>query len=253
MSMFRALVLLIALGAGGLAAYLATNMRPASTPTTEVVELAPQIRSMDVLVASRDIKPGAALSRQNVRWLAWPEEGVSSTFITRQSRPEAVSEVEGAVVRSQFYEGEPIREGKLARVESGFLSAILQAGRRAAAVRVTAQSTAGGFILPNDRVDVIHTVATEGANVSRTILRNIRVLAIDQTVEERDGESVVVGRTATLELDPAQVETLASAEATGTVTLALRSMADAGEVDEDQRSGMVRIFRSGRSQVVNTQ
>jgi pilus assembly protein CpaB len=140
-------------------------------------------------------------------------------------------------------------------VESGFLSAILPSGKRAAAVRVTAQSTAGGFILPNDRVDVVHTGASGDNTVSQTILRNIRVLAIDQTVEERDGERVVVGKTATLELDPAQVEIITAAETSGTVSLALRSMADVGEEDdtEHRRTGIVRIFRSGQSQLVKTQ
>jgi pilus assembly protein CpaB len=252
--MLRIVVLAIALTAGLAAAYLTMNMQ-SPPPTAEVVALAPQIQSRDVLVASRDIQPGVSLSRENVRWLAWPEEGVSSTFIARTERPEAVNEVEGAIVRSQFYEGEPIREGKLARVESGFLSAILPSGKRAAAVRVTAQSTAGGFILPNDRVDVVHTGASGDDTVSQTILRNIRVLAIDQTVEEQDGERVVVGKTATLELDPGQVEIVTAAETSGTVALSLRSMADVAEEDdsEQRRTGIVRIFRSGQSQLVKTQ
>jgi pilus assembly protein CpaB len=252
--MLRIVVLAIALTAGLAAAYLTMNMQ-SPPPSTEVVALAPQIQSRDVLVASRDIQPGSSLSRENVRWLAWPEEGVSSTFIVRTERPEAVNEVEGAIVRSQFYEGEPIREGKLARVESGFLSAILPSGKRAAAVRVTAQSTAGGFILPNDRIDVVHTGASGDDTVSQTILRNIRVLAIDQTVEEQDGERVVVGKTATLELDPGQVEIVTAAETSGTVALSLRSMADVAEEDdsEQRRTGIVRIFRSGQSQLVKTQ
>ena len=249
----RIVVLAIALVAGLLTAYLTMNMQSAPPPA-EVVALAPQIQSRDVLVASRDIPPGSALSEENVRWLAWPDEGVSSTFIVKAERPQAVEEVEGAIVRSQFYEGEPIREGKLARVESGFLSAILPSGKRAAAVRVTAQSTAGGFILPNDRVDVIHTAASGDDTVSQTLLGNIRVLAIDQTVEEKDGERVVVGKTATLELDPAEVEIITAAETSGTVSLALRSMADVGEEEfEQRRTGMVRIFRSGQSQLVKTQ
>lgn len=250
----RVIVLAIALFAGLLAAFLTMNMQGAPQPA-EVIALQPQIQSRDVLVASRDIPPGSMLSNENVRWLAWPEEGVSSTFIAKTDRPEAVGEVQGAIVRSQFYEGEPIREGKLARVDSGFLSAILPSGKRAAAVRVTAQSTAGGFILPNDRVDVIHTAASGNDTVSQTLLRNVRVLAIDQTVEEKDGERVVVGKTATLELDPADVETVTAAEATGTVSLSLRSMADAGEEDDavKRRTGIVRIFRSGRSDLVKTQ
>jgi pilus assembly protein CpaB len=158
--------------------------------------------------------------------------------------------------------GEPIREVKLARPESGFLSAILPSGKRAVAVRISAQNTAGGFILPNDRVDVVQTVTQQAApdapveNVSRTMLTNIKVLAIDQTIDELNGEPVVVGKTATLELDPAQVEQITAAEAGGALSLSLRSATDTDEVAaavNDRQSGSIRIFRSGRKQIVTTQ
>jgi pilus assembly protein CpaB len=250
----RVVVLVIALLAGVLAAFLSMQSSP---PPADDVALAPQMRSRDVLVASRDLAPGSALSKDHVRWLAWPAEGISSTFMVRADRPEAISDIQGAIVRSQFYEGEPIREGKLARAESGFLSAILPSGKRAVAVRVTAQSTAGGFILPNDRVDVVHTAtaSARGETVSQTLLHNVRILAIDQKVEEKEGESVVVGKTATLELDPGQVELVTAAEASGTISLALRSIADAGDEDDSgqRTTGVVRIFRSGQSQLVKTQ
>jgi len=258
--MIRVLVLAIALIAGGGAAYMFMTMQP-EPPPPEVIQLAPQIQTREILVASADVVPGATLSPQNVRWQAWPEAGISANFIEKQKRPEAINEVTGAVVRSQFYEGEPIREGKLARVESGFMSAILPPGKRAVAVRVSAQSTAGGFILPNDRVDVLHTVQTPGPTegstetVTRALLRNIRVLAIDQSVEEKDGVSVVVGKTATLELDPAQADIVTAAETSGTVSLALRSMADADEKPGEARgeATTIRLLRSGRSEVVRTQ
>ncbi|HEX2256229.1 MAG TPA: SAF domain-containing protein, partial [Afifellaceae bacterium] len=83
----RIVVLAIALVAGLMAAYLTMNMQ-SSPPPAEIVALAPQIQSRDVLVAARDITPGSALSRENVRWLAWPEEGVSSTFIAKSERPQ---------------------------------------------------------------------------------------------------------------------------------------------------------------------
>jgi pilus assembly protein CpaB len=132
---------------------------------------------------------------------------------------------------------------------------------RAIAVRISAQNTAGGFILPSDRVDVIQTVAQQtnpdepAENVSRTILTNIKVLAIDQTVGEEEGEANVVGKTATLELDPAQVEMITAAEASGTLSLALRSIADTDELvsSREKQSGTVRIFRGGRGQIVTTQ
>ena len=260
MKLFRVLVLAVALVAGGAAAYLALNMGPRA-PAPTVVELAPQIQTQDVLVAAADIGQGQKLTAENVRWQSWPDEAVNAAFIQRQTMPDAPEKLAGAVVRNQFIAGEPIREVKLARPESGFLSAILPSGKRAIAVRVSAQNTAGGFILPNDRVDVVQTVTQQASDaaaesVSRTILTNIKVLAIDQTVEEKNGEAVVVGKTATLELDPEQVELITAAEIAGSLSLALRSIADTDEVAtarEERQSGTVRIFRSGRSQIVTTQ
>jgi pilus assembly protein CpaB len=263
MKLFRVLVLAVALVAGGIAAYLALNLGPEGTPAPTVVELAPQIQSQDVLVAAADIGQGEKLSEENIRWQRWPDDAMNPTYIQKQTRPDAVEALKGSIVRSQFVVGEPIREVKLARPGSGFLSAILPAGQRAVAVRVSANNTAGGFILPGDRVDVVQTVAQQSSadgpaeNVSITILENIKVLAIDQTVGEQEGEAVVVGKTATLELDPAQVELITSAEATGTLSLALRSMADAAEVvgsqDGRRQSGTVRIYRAGRGQTTTTQ
>ena len=262
MKLFRVLVLAVALVAGGIAAYLALNLGPSGAPAPTVVELAPQIQSQDVLVASADIGQGEKLAAENVRWQRWPDDAMNTTYIQKQTQPDAVEKLAGSIVRSQFVAGEPIREVKLARPGSGFLSAILPSGMRAIAVRVSANNTAGGFILPGDKVDVVQTVAQQSGtdapaeNVSRTILSNVKVLAIDQTVSEQEGEAVVVGKTATLELDPPQVELVTAAEASGTLSLALRSMADAAEVvssQERRQSGTVRFFRAGRSQVMTTQ
>jgi pilus assembly protein CpaB len=262
MKLFRVLVLAVALVAGGVAAYLALNMGPGAPPAPTVVELAPQIQSQDVLVAAKDIGQGERISADNIRWQRWPDEAVNGVYIQKQTMPDAVEKLEGSVVRSPFVAGEPIRNVKLARPESGFLSAILASGKRAVAVRVSAQSTAGGFILPGDRVDVVQTISQQvspdipAENVSRTILANIKVLAIDQSVDETEGEPVVVGKTATLELDPAQVELITSAEASGTLSLALRSIADTDDVAsarEDRQSGTVRVFRAGRGFTTTTQ
>ena len=262
MKLFRVLVLAVALVAGGTAAYIALNMGPGGTQAPTVVELAPQIQSQDVLVAAADIGQGQKLTAENLRWQRWPDDAISEFYMRQQATPDAIQNLQDWVVRSPFIAGEPIREAKLAGPESNFMSASLPSGMRAIAVRVSAQNTAGGFILPNDRVDVIQTVGqaagTEGATetVSRTILTNVLVLAIDQTVEEGEEEAVVVGKTATLELDPAQVELITAAEQSGTLSLSLRSMADTDEVAtvrQDRQSSTVRIIRSGRSQTVTTQ
>jgi pilus assembly protein CpaB len=262
MKLFRVLVLVIALVAGGVAAYLAINLSPSGGPAPTVVELAPQIQSQDVLVAATDIVQGAKIAPDNVRWQRWPDDAMNGNYIQKQTRPDAIQQLQNSVVRNSFVAGEPIREVKLARPGSGFLSAILPPGKRAIAVRISANNTAGGFILPGDRVDVVETVAQQGSadgpttNVSRTLLTNVKVLAIDQSVQDKEGEPVVVGKTATLELDPPQVELVTAAEASGTLSLSLRSIADTDEVvsaREQKQSGTVRIFRGGRSQVLTTQ
>jgi pilus assembly protein CpaB len=155
-------------------------------------------------------------------------------------------------------QGEPIREQKLVRAEgSGFMAAILPSGMRAVSTEISAETAAGGFILPNDRVDIVLTRklrSSEGGNdlvVSEVILTNIRVLAIDQAPKEKDGQNAVVGKTVTLELRPDQVATLSASRQGGTLTLALRSIVDAHAGDgspEDQavkRPGGVNVIRYG--------
>lgn len=257
MNIFRVLVLVVALIAGGAAAYLSFNPPVQETPQIPVPVA--EIPTSEILVVSGDVGPGATLNAENVRWQEWPNTAINPAFINRESQPDAIEEIDGTIVRSQFYDGEPIRDGKLVRADSGFMSAILPSGKRAVAVRVSAQSTAGGFILPNDRVDLIHTVNqnSDGQSrfVSKTLLSNIRVMAIDQTIEEQNGERVVVGKTATLELSPSEVELVASAEKEGSLSLALRSMADINIDDaarKKRRSGTVRLYKSGKPVLVTT-
>jgi pilus assembly protein CpaB len=161
-----------------------------------------------------------------------------------------VSELQGTMVRAPIYAGEPIRDMKLVRSDRGFLSAVLPKGMRAVAVRVNAASTAGGFILPNDRVDVLLVRQFPGNNArSQTLLTNIRVLAIDQLIENTGGEqkSVVVAQdTATLELSPEQAELIAQAQQTGTISLSLRSIEDsASEPDVIQKPSGVSVVKFG--------
>ena len=257
MNLFRVLVLVVALVAGGIAAYLTLNSPQPAVEQTVVA--APEIDTTEVLVVSGDIAPGAALTPSNIRWEEWPSDAVNPAFIDREVEPDAIEKMEGTIVRSQFYDGEPIREGKLVRSDSGFMSAILPSGKRAVAVKVNAQSTAGGFILPNDRVDLIHTISQNNDGdkqfVSQTLLTNIRVMAIDQTIEEQNGDRVVVGKTATLELSPSEVEIVSAAEKMGNLSLALRSMADISiddAVRKKRRSGTVRLYKSGKPVLVTT-
>ena len=250
--MLRVLVLVGALAAGIVAAWLSFGLQP--DPSTAAIVTAPKIKTQEVLVAAVDLVQGEPLAGEQVRWQAWPEEAVNPGYILRSSRPDAVKDLTGLLVRQAMVVGEPIRDAKLASRDAGYLAALLTPGMRAVAVRVSAESAAGGFILPNDHVDVLHSVGDGGR--SRTILSNIRVLAIDQkAVDSQAGPDTAVGKTATLELKPEQAEALAGAQAVGGLSLALRATADNKEVPTPSRrsaSISVRMVRSGQSQIIQT-
>jgi pilus assembly protein CpaB len=254
----RIIVLVVAVVAGGFAALLAGRSDP---PVAPVQVVAPKADTVDVLVAKADIGMGQHVAVQDLHWQGWPREAANANFIRRGDKPDAVEKLAGSIARSPFVAGEPIREAKLIKADgSGFMAAILPAGKRAVSTEISPETGAGGFILPNDRVDVILTRRDReaerrgAANVhtSEIILSDIRVLAIDQTVQEKDGQRVVVGKTATLELGPRQAETLALSRQLGTLSLALRSLADANrapEIDENQgrRGNEVNVVRFGNT------
>ncbi len=248
----RLIVLGVAVTAGA-AAFLLSGGERVPAPI-QIVR--PASETVDILVAKNDITVGRAVQPEDLTWQAWPIAAAGPLFIRRTDRPNALDEFKGAVARAPFIAGEPIREQKLVRADgAGFLSAILPAGMRAVSTEISAETGAGGFILPNDRVDVILTRRDQQAGAdnisSDTILRNIRILAIDQTVEEKNGQKVVVGKTATLELGPQQAENLAQARQRGTLSLALRSLADArpnllkDEEEPQQNSSRINFVRFG--------
>src|SRR6266404_1964799 len=148
----RIVVLAIAISAGAVAAYLASGSDPKSVAT----EPAAQLQTVDILVAKSDIGLGQSVTGDDVQWQTWPAATASTSFIRRKERPEATKEIVGSIARSPFIAGEPIREPKLVKATgSVFMAAILPTGMRAVSTEVSAENGAGGFILPNDRVDVI--------------------------------------------------------------------------------------------------
>ena len=247
----RIIVLVIALVAGGIAAMLAGGGQKPPEP----VKVA-QVEMADVLVAKADIAVGHSITPAELKWQPWPVTALAPTFVRKSTTPDAVKQLTGSIVRYAFVAGEPINESKVIKADgSGFMAALLPSGKRAISTEISAETGAGGFILPNDRVDVILTRREKDERgdhfVSETILRNIRVLAIDQTIGEKNGQKVVVGKTATLELTPGQTETLALSRQQGTMSLALRSLADAGSEgvsDEDARKRRgINMLRYGVS------
>src|SRR5262245_3451802 len=158
MNTARIVVLTIALGAGGIAAFLARS----SGDTAPAPQPVAQLSTVDVLVAKNEIGLGQSVKPDDLVWQTWPASTASGNFIKRSDRPEANKQIAGMIARAPFIAGEPIREPKLVKADgSGFMAAILPTGMRAVSTEISAETGAGGFILPNDRVDVLMTRRTK--------------------------------------------------------------------------------------------
>jgi pilus assembly protein CpaB len=229
--------------------------------TTKVVAAPqPKVETTQVLVASGALSPGTRLDPSMVHWQEWPKKAVDASFLTHEAVPDVAKFAQKAVVRAPLVSGEPLTDTKVVQSDSaGFMAATLTPGMRAVSVGISTETGAGGFILPNDRVDVMKTdLVSENPRRYRTstILENVRVLSIDQTSKQDKDQRYVVGKTATLELTPDQAKLVARASASGTLSLALRALAVANPQEarqEDMKSyggGEVQVIRYG---VVRTQ
>src|SRR5208337_5440482 len=212
---------------------------------------------------------GAVVAEGALVWQTWPKAAVSELMIAKSGESDAAGELKGSMTRVAFLRGEPIRRDKLVKAGAGgFMSAILPSGKRAVAIKIDngGDTSAGGFILPNDRVDVVRLARNDEATKARgievmtaePILANVRVLAIGQNVEEQNGKKVITGANATLELDPEQVNLVILAQQTGNsnLHLVLRSLVDSGGpaetvVNTDGRGkGALTVVRYGAQQAV---
>ena len=212
---------------------------PAPAQPQLQAEQAPAVPTTRVLVATETLPVGTQLTGAQLEWREWPLEAVSEGFIIEEDSPDALAELDGSMVRLVAFAGEPIRRAKLVGADERYMSGVLEAGKRAMAVELSASNGAGGFILPNDRVDVIATVPVpdditdeeEQAVTAQTVLTNIRVLAIDQTIEEdEEGGRTRLGETATLEVTAKEAELLAQTRETArSISLVLRATADLSE------------------------
>lgn len=212
--------------------------------------------------------PAAAAAAEKAK----PEGAVAAVTraATAMATGGAKADYVGSVVREPILAGEPIVGRKIVRAgDSGYMAAYLEPGMRAMAISVTVETAAGGFILPGDRVDVLLTRETSLSNIgategerskftSSTVMRNIKVLAIDQSTRAGDDEQAVVGATATLEVGPRDAEALALAKSEGELSLVLRSYADTGGPSgavaaARHDTGAVRVYRGGAPEVVVVQ
>lgn len=291
----RVIILIVALTAAIGAAVVVRGMaKGQAQPVVAVAPAAPVVeRPMtEVLIAKRDLPPGTVLVEEDMAWQAWPKDSMNELFVTKETTFNADNEngvakvaataaeaakdavtgpapgmagLLGAVVREAILAGEPMTARKLVRPgTAGIMAITLDPGMRAMAVPLSAESAAGGFILPGDHVDVVQSREVENAGgakrfVSGTVMRNVKVLAIDQATGAEG--AAVVGATATLQVDARQAEVLVLAKSQGSLTLVLRSYADTAglaqtvaqaDTSEDLafKSPEVRVFRSTKPDVV---
>ncbi|WP_127144404.1 Flp pilus assembly protein CpaB [Pelagibacterium montanilacus] len=256
----RILLIVVAVAAGGLAAVLA--MRGSEAPELEPVQVTQveQEPRTQVLVANRSMGLGHRIMPGDVAWQDWPQGAIRPEYITIEQVPDAPEQMEGAVARFEIFIGEPVREAKLVRSSQGYLSAVISQGMRAVSISVTPESASGGYIVPNDRVDVVLT--RSGSSFSETILANVRVLAIGarlgevpdapEAAESPANQRFDTGQVATLELSPAQSESVLNASSAGRLALVLRSISDFAESpsSEQGRSQAIRLIRHGQERSV---
>jgi len=218
---------------------------PAPATNTEVAPIVKQVEYVEVLTANTNIPIGTRVTADHLSWKPWPKESVQPNLITNEEsdRPEAIQELEGSIVRSEIFEGEPINEAKLVRAgNSGVMAAILSPGMRAVTTRISVETAAGGFIQPGDHVDVILTekfnlqnnntgnqnsggIVRDEVNVANILFENVQVLAIDQNfATDPESEAYVIGSTATFELSPSDATLLQEAQSSGEISLALRGL-----------------------------
>jgi pilus assembly protein CpaB len=265
----RIILLLVALLAGGLAAFFfvaTTNTQPEQVATPGPVQIIEE-KKAKILVAKTQIGVGERLSDKTVEWQPWPELAVRKEYISDTSMPDALTQMDGTVARFEFFPGEPIMQQKLVHSDQGYLSAVLPKGMRAIPVQVSAAAASGGYILPNDRVDVVLSHSGSGGSISETILENVKVLAIGTRLGEagttgvkanpEDPRTDVFNDTiALLELNPVQGETVINSTKLGTLSLVLRSIADYAQTAETEQKNNVnrpiRIVRFGRNQDISS-
>lgn len=209
-----------------------------------------------VLVINRDMRRGEVLTPEDLQWSEWPKDLVNEFYFTAEVLPDAIEEMTGLRLRTSVVAFEPLLESKIVRQgQRGYLAAQLGQGKRAVSIQISPDAASGGFILPDDRVDVLltHRVRFPDGQLDRaddsltstiTIIRNARVLAIDQGLNPQ-GSNARIGNIATLELNRRAAEIVTLGEELGELSLTLRSLADAerdGDVVVSKQSLLRNYF-----------
>jgi pilus assembly protein CpaB len=246
----KKLILLIAalVVAVGTAFAARTVMVGASAPSAQAA-VADVPTGPKVLVAQRALPVGTIITADAISFQAWPKEMVQDAYFIDGEAD--MSKLLGTVVRFPVTAGEPVTKGALVSPgDRGFLAAALGPGMRAITITVSAKTGVAGFVFPGDRVDLMLTQSVAGdgeaLNAAETILKNLRVLATDQSTETEtaeNGKTVVRSfNTVTLEVTPRIAEKIAVADSIGALRLSLRSIADnQSELDRAIASGAIKV------------
>ncbi len=237
--------LVIAIGTALAARTLFTG---ASAPEAEAAQQVP--KGPKVLVAQRALPIGTIITADSISFQQWPKEMIQDAYFLDGEAD--MSKLLGTVVRFNVTAGQPVTQGALVSPgDRGFLAAALGAGMRAVTIPVSQKTGVGGFVFPGDHVDLVLTQSVKSTDqgdslkASETILKNIRVLATDQSTETEtvEGKTVVRAfRTVTIEVTPRIAEKVAVAQTIGTLSLSLRALADnQSELDQAIASGTVKV------------
>lgn len=253
----RIVFLLLAVIVAGTTAFLARAWLQAERAAIAAQVAAPKsvaAPSVQVLVARNALRTGQLIKPEDLRWQAWPQGALPQTYIIEGKRP--ISDFVGAVARTSFRIGQPVVDTDIVMPGSrGFLAAVLRPGLRAVSVPATATSAVSGFIYAGDRVDVLLTHTLNGPNgqhaATETILRNARIIAMDQKLDFAPGDKPEIGKTATLELTAKQTEIVTLGVKMGELSLVLRSLQD--EEERDGESGEDATAELGQSYTHDTQ
>ncbi len=235
---------MVALAFAGVTVFLVRNYL--TTKETELAESQEQtdeerISAIDVLVAERDLPAGTILNPDSFRWQPWPKQALNENYITRKEGADPIQELTGAAVKRVITAGDPVTQAKLVKPgEKGFLAGVLAPGMRAVSLSINAVTATSGFILPGNLVDLILTqeysrVLPSGVTrrrlVSETIMEKLRILAIDQDVNDA-GTAPRLGKTATVEVTPKTAEAITVASRMGQLSLVLRSLTETEDATE---------------------
>ncbi|MEO0429155.1 MAG: Flp pilus assembly protein CpaB [Pseudomonadota bacterium] len=237
-------MLLAGIGLAGGAIYYANNLfakyqayanQPPKTVNVpgETITKVIEEETIPVIVASQTIRYGERVDEQHIRIIDWPADSVPQGAFT--SPEDLIGDImaERRVAMRQVDAGAPILESMVTGFgEDSRMAMRLGEGRRAFAIPINALSGVAGFVAPGDRVDIMLTESTDGALKSRIILRDMQVIAVDQTSEEAR-RNPRIGSTATLDVSTREAQILAVAQSVGKLTLTLRGAGDISDRDKE--------------------